>query len=98
MSTYVRCHVLRINPAQLRRLDEMTANTEARLDEARQNLWLGEVAALKEGLIHLRKAGPRLTLDGQRRSHLGEVAPGIARTARRCEPHGQAGRAAHRPP
>jgi hypothetical protein len=32
----------------------MTANAEARLAEARGNVWLGEVAAL-ESLTHLRR-------------------------------------------
>ncbi|MCE3556304.1 site-specific integrase [Pseudonocardia sp. RS11V-5] len=50
-----RCRFLRVDPAQLARLDEMTANAEARLVEARQNVWLGEVAALEESLTHLRR-------------------------------------------
>src|SRR5688500_109321 len=33
---------LRVDPAQLGRLEEMTANAEARLAEARDNVWLGE--------------------------------------------------------
>ena len=49
-----RCRFLRVDPAQLGRLEEMTANAEARLAEARDNVWLGEVAALEESLTHLR--------------------------------------------
>ncbi|WP_247046214.1 hypothetical protein [Arthrobacter rhizosphaerae] len=30
-------------------------NAEARLDEARQHQWLGEVKALEESLVHLRR-------------------------------------------
>jgi hypothetical protein len=33
----------------------MTANAEARLSEARDKVWLGEVAALEESLGHLRR-------------------------------------------
>jgi hypothetical protein len=33
----------------------MTTNAEARLAEARENVWLGEVAALEESLTHLRR-------------------------------------------
>jgi hypothetical protein len=33
----------------------MTTNVEARLAEARDNVWLGEVAALEETLTHLRR-------------------------------------------
>jgi hypothetical protein len=33
----------------------MTANAEARHAEARDNVWLGEVAALEESLTHLRR-------------------------------------------
>jgi hypothetical protein len=50
-----RCRFLRVDPAQLGRLEEMTTNAEARLAEARDNVWLGEVAALEESLIHLRR-------------------------------------------
>ena len=50
-----RCRFLRVDPAQLGRIDEMTANAEARLTEARDQVWLGEVAALEESLTHLRR-------------------------------------------
>ncbi len=50
-----RCPFLKIDPAQAGRLEEMTVNAEARLHEARQRVWLGEVAALEEGLKHLRQ-------------------------------------------
>jgi hypothetical protein len=39
----------------LPRIDEMTANTEQRLAEAKDRAWLGEVAALEESLRHLRQ-------------------------------------------
>jgi hypothetical protein len=33
----------------------MTTNAEERLDEARNHQWLGEVRALEESLVHLRR-------------------------------------------
>jgi hypothetical protein len=50
-----RCRFFRVDPAQLGRIEEMTANAEARLAETRDNVWLGEVAALEESLTHLRR-------------------------------------------
>lgn len=50
-----RCRFLRVDPAQLPRIEEMTINAEARLDEARSRTWLGEVAALEETLQHLKQ-------------------------------------------
>lgn len=50
-----RCRFLDIDPAQTQRLEQMTSNAEERLDEARSHVWLGEVAALEESLIHLRR-------------------------------------------
>jgi hypothetical protein len=62
----VRCPFLRIDPAQLPRLNEIESNTRARLDEARQKTWLGEVAALEESLAHIaRKRSQALELLGQ---------------------------------
>ncbi|MBU8814345.1 tyrosine-type recombinase/integrase [Mycolicibacterium goodii] len=60
-----RCRFLRVDPAQLGRIDEMTDNAEQRLAEAHDKGWLGEVAALEESLKHLRirqtEAQQRLT-------------------------------------
>ena len=49
-----RCRFLRVDPAQLGRIDEMSENAEQRLIEAKDKGWLGEVAALEESLKHLR--------------------------------------------
>lgn len=49
-----RCRFLRVDPAQLGRIDEMTENAEQRLIEAKDRAWLGEVAALEESIKHLR--------------------------------------------
>jgi hypothetical protein len=51
----VKCRFLRVDPAQRHRIEEMTSNAEARLAEAKDRAWLGEVAALEESLIHLRQ-------------------------------------------
>ena len=45
---------MRVDPAQLGRIDEMSENAEQRLIEAKDEGWLGEVAALEESLKHLR--------------------------------------------
>ena len=49
-----RCRFLRVDPAQLPRIEEMTGNATARLADAKDRAWLGEVAALEESLKHLR--------------------------------------------
>lgn len=50
----VKCRFLRVDPAQLPRIEEMTANATERLAEAKDRAWLGEVAALEDSLKHLR--------------------------------------------
>ena len=47
--------LLRVDPAQLPRIEEMTANATERLAEAKDQVWLGEVAALEDSLKHLRR-------------------------------------------
>lgn len=49
----VRCPMLRLAPAQIPRLLEIETNHRERLDEAHRMQWLGEVAALEEGLSHI---------------------------------------------
>ncbi|MFL6124814.1 tyrosine-type recombinase/integrase [Actinophytocola sp.] len=46
-SACVRCPLLRVDPAQLPRLEEIHANLVDRLDEAKEQGWLGEVAAIE---------------------------------------------------
>jgi hypothetical protein len=43
----VRCPLLRVDPAQLPRLEEIHANLGDRLEEAKQQGWIGEVAAIE---------------------------------------------------
>ena len=46
----VRCPLLRVDPAQIPRLEEICANLGDRLQEARKQGWLGEVAAIETTL------------------------------------------------
>jgi hypothetical protein len=43
----VRCPLLRVDPAQMPRLEEIRANLSDRLQEAKDQGWLGEVAAIE---------------------------------------------------
>lgn len=49
----VRCPFLRLDAAQLPRLEQMRANAETRLAQAREKQWLGEVSALQQTLRHI---------------------------------------------
>jgi hypothetical protein len=51
----IKCRFLRVDPSQLPRIEEMTRNAEDRLSEARERVWLGEVAGLEDSLKHLRQ-------------------------------------------
>jgi Phage integrase family len=46
----VRCPMLRVEPTQRRRLEEIVRNLGERIDEARANGWLGEVQGLQVSL------------------------------------------------
>jgi hypothetical protein len=46
----VRCSLLRVDPAQMPRLEAIYANLGDRLQEAREQGWLGEVAAIETAL------------------------------------------------
>jgi hypothetical protein len=50
----VRCPMLRPEPSRLPLLCELEANLTERIAEARQQVWLGEVAGLQETLVALR--------------------------------------------
>lgn len=43
----LRCPLLRVDPAQTPRLEEIHANLGDRLQEAKEQGWLGEVAAIE---------------------------------------------------
>jgi len=53
----VRCPLLRIDPAQKPRLEEIHANLVDRLAEAKEQGWLGEVAAIETTMA---AAAPKL--------------------------------------
>jgi hypothetical protein len=57
----IKCRFLQVDPAQAGRIEDMTTNAEARLDNARQHQWLGEVSALEESLVHLRRRRDEMT-------------------------------------
>ena len=50
----IKCKFLRVDPAQLPRLDQIEASTVSRLAEAQERQWLGEVSALEDNLRHIR--------------------------------------------
>ncbi|WP_298867630.1 tyrosine-type recombinase/integrase [uncultured Microbacterium sp.] len=50
-----KCRFLDVDPYGLGRLEIMETNAEDRLVEARGQVWLGEVAALEESLVHIRR-------------------------------------------
>jgi hypothetical protein len=49
----VRCSLLRPDPAQRARIEEIRDNLIARINEAEREGWLGEVTALEESLRHI---------------------------------------------
>ncbi|MEV0408703.1 hypothetical protein [Actinoallomurus sp. NPDC050550] len=51
----VRCPLLRVDPAQKPRLEEIHANLLDRLQEAREQGWLGELAAIETTLAAARQ-------------------------------------------
>ncbi len=82
----VRCPLLRVDPAQIPRLEEIHANLGDRLQEAKDQGWLGEVAAIE---TTLGAAGQKLAamrdLTTRRTSiHLG--MPDVRPSAGRCSP------------
>lgn len=50
----IRCPMLRVDPAQRRRLAEIAANLTDRIAEAREHGWLGEVEGLTASLVAAR--------------------------------------------
>jgi hypothetical protein len=75
----VRCSLLRPDPAQRDRIDEIRDNLIARIAEAEREGWLGDVEALK---VSLAGAEDKLTQIDRRRSSDGRVITlGMPRTA-----------------
>jgi hypothetical protein len=82
----VRCPLLRVDPAQIPRLEEIHANLGGRLQEARERGWLGEVAAIGTTLAAAaQKLEAMRDLNARRTSiHLG--MPDVRSSAGRCSP------------
>jgi hypothetical protein len=79
----VRCPLLRVDPAQMPRLQEIRANLADRLQEAKEQGWLGEVAAIETTLAAAaQKLEAMRDLPAKRTSiHLGmpDVRPAAGR-------------------
>jgi hypothetical protein len=82
----VRCPLLRVGPAQIPRLEEIHASLGDRLQEARDQGWLGEVAAIETTLAAAaQKLEAMRGLTTRRTSiHLG--MPDVRPSAGRCSP------------
>jgi Phage integrase family len=82
----VRCPLLRVDPAQLPRLEAIHANLGDRLQEAREQGWLGEVAAIETTMAAAaQKLAAMRDLTTRRTSiHLG--MPDVRPSAGRCSP------------
>ena len=79
----VRCPLLQVDPAQLPRLEEIHANLGDRLQEAKEQGWLGEVAAIETTLA---AAAQKLRAMSERTTRGATVNLGMP------EVHGAAGR------
>ena len=82
----VRCPLLRVDPAQLPRLEEIRANLVERLQEAKDQGWLGEVAAIETTLAaaNQKLAAMRSSATAKSNTHLG--IPGFRSTVAIVEP------------
>jgi site-specific recombinase XerD len=82
----VRCPLLRVDPAQLPRLEEIRANLVDRLQEAKDQGWLGEVAAIETTLAaaNQKLAAMRASATAKTNTHLG--IPGFRSTIGTVEP------------
>ena len=82
----VRCPLLRVDPAQLPRLEEIRANLVDRLQEAKDQGWLGEVAAIETTLAaaNQKLAAMRSAAAAKSDTHLG--IPGFRSTVGTVEP------------
>lgn len=74
----VRCPLLRVDPAQLPRLEEIHANLTDRLQEAKEHGWMGEVAA-----IETTTAPAEQKLESMRAARSATVHLGIPKSATR---------------
>jgi integrase len=84
----VRCPLLRVDPAQMPRLEEIRANLGDRLQEAKDQGWLGEVAAIETTLAAAAQKlqAMRGLTAGNTTVHLG--IPDVRSAAGRSSPGG----------
>lgn len=67
----VRCPLLRVDPDQMPRLQGIHANLVDRLEEAKQQGWLGEVAAIRTTLAAAAQKLEAISAAGNAIVHLG---------------------------
>jgi hypothetical protein len=77
----VRCPLLRVDPAQLPRLEEIHANLTDRLAEANEQGWLGEVAAIETTMAAANQKLEAMRTASKMPVHLGmpDVRPSAGR-------------------
>jgi hypothetical protein len=79
----VRCPLLRIDPAQLPRLEAIHANLSDRLQEAREQGWLGEVAAIESTMAAAEQKLQGMKEATERGNTVGLGMPNIHQSTRR---------------
>jgi hypothetical protein len=67
----VRCPLLRVDPAQMPRLEEIHASLLDRFQEAKEQGWLGEVAAIETSLAAAQQKLTTMRGAGRGSTHLG---------------------------
>ena len=84
----VRCPLLRVDPAQIPRLEEIHTNLGARLQEAREQGWLGEVAAIETTLAAAAQKLKAMRGRATRSTTTVLGMPGIRSATGRCSADG----------
>jgi hypothetical protein len=81
----VRCPLLRVDATQMPRLEEIHANLFDRLQEAKEQGWLGEVAAIETTLAAAdqKLVAMRMLVDQRTKTHLGmpSLLPQVGRSS-----------------
>lgn len=81
----MRCPLLRPDPAQRARLEEIRDNLTARIIEAKCEGWLGEIEGLQVSLTGANDKIAQVDTTLQRRTTATEIGmPGFAKTAGRA--------------
>jgi len=93
----VRCPLLRVDPAQIPRLEEIHTNLGARLQEAREQGWLGEVAAIETTLAAAAQKLKAMRGRATRSTTTVLGMPEIRSATGRCSADGWPGNEAPRP-